>query len=314
LPKGEEIALKAIDPAAESTFVVRASYRMTTVRLWKSLLMVVAALCAPIAGLAAGPAVLQEPIVMMWQVTGDSAPAEMSGLAELGINTIQSFGLKNASPEYVSRYLNAAKESNLRVIPTLGSEGRGSSCKLSKEGEDFLRRYAAHPAIAAWHGVDEPANGEISRTCQRAIYSRIKALDGKRPVMVSINFTSQGHYDEYFAEDAFDILDLHRYVNPAIAGAQANLLERFKKNKTREYPVIVTLRAFNAPEGLRRRDISPGSLRAQYKFFFEQHRVSANIGFYGWRLAPNQGITQIPWLQREFEDFARQAFEPRLQP
>jgi hypothetical protein len=66
----------------------------------------------------------------------------------------------------------------------------------------------------------------------------------------------------------------------------------------------VTLRAFNAPRKVKRLDMRPGTLFEQYRFFFEEQKVTRNIGFYGWRLAPNKGIKQIDWMRTEFEEFA----------
>jgi hypothetical protein len=36
--------------------------------------------------------------------------------------------------------------------------------------------------------------------------------------------------------------------------------------------------------------------------------VTENIGFYGWQLAPNEGINQLSWLRPDLERFAGRMF------
>lgn len=240
-------------------------------------------------------------IVMMWQVTGRNYEADFREIRALGVNTVQSFALAGEDPAYVDGYLRAAGEAGLGVVPYLGKfiEGRDAGCALSAAGEDFVRARATAPALLAWHTVDEPANHGISKSCQRRIYERVKAIDPGHPVLVSVNFTKQREYDEYFDEGAFDILDLHRYPNPEVGPAQQRLLSTFRRNRSRDYRVIVTLRAFDAPAKVRRLDMRQGSLFEQYRYFFGADRVGQDVGFYGWRLAPNRGISQVEWLKAE---------------
>lgn len=250
---------------------------------------------------------LSEPIVLMWQVTGDGIAADFEVLAKAGVNAVQSFSLSRQPQEYVDAYMDAAAKQKLGVVAFVGNfvEGMDGACALSESGVAFVRRYASHPGLAAWHSVDEPANHDVSKECQRRVYARLKELDPKHPVFLSINFTKQSEYDRYFAEDAFDVLDLHKYVNPHVGRGQRSLVTLFKSNRKRAYPVIVTLRAFNAPGKVKRMDMRPGTLLEQYRFFFEEQKLTRNIGFYGWRLAPNKGIRQIDWVRAEFEEFAQ---------
>jgi hypothetical protein len=258
------------------------------------------------------PRPLPEPMVLMWQVTGDGFATDLPALQRLGINAVQSFGLSRKPAAFVDGYLRAAEAAGLVVIPYVGInlQSAREQCELTQEGADFVRRYASNPVIAAWHSADEPSNHGVSKACQARLYQKLKELDPTRPIMVSTNFTKQSEYDAYFAENGFDILDLHRYVNPSIARAQRNLVTLFRKNQTRSYPVIVTLRAFNAPQRVRRVDMRKGDLIAQYRFFFEDERLGGNIGFYGWELAPNKGISQIPALRSEFEQLMREKVLP----
>jgi hypothetical protein len=76
-----------------------------------------------------------------------------------------------------------------------------------------------------------------------------------------------------------------------------------------QLPRIVTLRAFDAPGKVRREGMQAGGLASQYEYFFVKNRIGDDIGFYGWQLAPNLGISQIYWLRQEF---GRLALEKKL--
>lgn len=278
----------------------------------KRLTSIAAALCIAQAVCAAEPRRLPDPIVMMWQVAGEDPESDFKELLGLGVNTVQSFGLSRKPEEYVERYLAAAEASGMAVIPFVGDPPLNPHpiCGLTEEGADFVRRHLASPAIVAWHTADEPSLRHVSRACQRQRYASVKALDPGRPVLVSTNFTKQAEYDEYFDEAAFDILDLHKYVNPHVAKSQRDLIAVFRKNRKKSYPVIMTFRAFNAPARPLRFDMREGDLRAQYRYFVEEAGITRNIGFYGWNLTKNLGIAQVPWMRREFETLMREKIRP----
>lgn len=272
--------------------------------------------CAVQAALADGPRALPDPVVMMWQVAGEDPASGFAELAALGVNTVQSFGLAWTKPDYVERYLAAAESAGIAVIPFIGDRPRdpARSCGLPAAGADFIRRHRESSAIVAWHSADEPSLREVSRECQRRLYAEIKAIDPARPVLVSINYTTQREYDGYFAEDAFDVLDLHKYVNPRVGRSQRNLVELFRRNRKKAYPVIMTLRAFDAPAKPLRLDMREGGLAAQYRFFIEESGITRNVGFYGWDLSSNLGIPRVPWLRREFEALMRDRIRPAAAP
>lgn len=257
---------------------------------------------------AANAAELPSRIVMMWQVTGRDYAGDFRELQQLGVNVAQSFALADMDPAYVDGYFEAAAQAGIGVVPFIGKfvEGQGDDCALSAAGEAFVRAHAGEPALLAWHTVDEPTNHGITKACQLRLYRQVKAIDPDHLVFVSISYTKQPEYDGFFEERAFDFLDLHRYVNPDVGPAQERLIDLFRRNRTRDYRVIVTLRAFDAPAKERRQAMQPGTLFEQYKYFFATNRLGDDIGFYGWRLAPNLGISQIDWLKDEFGRLARE--------
>jgi len=257
---------------------------------------------------------LPEPIAMMWQVAGDDPEADFAVLGSLGVNTVQSFSLASRPQEYVERYLRAAEAAGMAVVPFVGRRKNqpGDPCSLSGSGRRFVERYRGNPAIAAWHSVDEPGLRGISRDCQAALYAAVKTLDPARPVLLSANFTSQREYDQYFSESAFDILDLHKYVNLGIGPGQRALVRLFRQNRKRSYRVIITLRAFNSPAKFWRFDMREGSLFDQYRYFFEDEKLTPDIGFYGWSLAPNRGLANLPKLAAEFEQLVREKLRPHV--
>ena len=256
-------------------------------------------------GAVAAP--LPSRIVLMWQVTGRDYAADMQQLAGLGVNAIQSFALVKQDPSYVSGYLDAAAKAGLGVIPFIGPSGRGepSQCDLSPAAHDFVVRYENSPAIAAWEIVDEPKSHGISQDCQLKIHAALKSIDPNHPTMIAMNLTTQSDYDQYFNESAFEILDLHSYVNSAIDRPQRNLVDLFKKNHRGSYPTIVTLRAFNSPGADNWHDVTAADLNSQFDFFIEGNLRGSGVGFYGWELAPNKGIKQVPDLRAGFEQIMR---------
>ena len=102
--------------------------------------------------------------------------------------------------------------------------------------------------------------------------------------MLSSNNDDAGDFDRYFAEDAFDILEIHKYVNPRPAAAQERMLALLRTRRTRGYPVIITLRAYDAPHKPARLPMVEGSLLEQYRYFIEGPGLTRNVGFYGWDL------------------------------
>lgn len=256
---------------------------------------------------------LSDPIVMMWQVAGDDPAADFGVLRALGVNTVQSFNLVARPQDYVQRYLAAAEAAGMAVIPFIGNRktDRGDPCELPEAGRQFILRHRSSAAVVAWHSADEPELRGTPRVCQVRLYAEIKSLDPGRPVLLSATFSSQEQYDEYFTEDAFDILDLHKYVNLRVASPQREMVRLFRENRKRSYPVIVTLRAFDSPGKFWRFDMDDGDLIDQYRYFIEEEGLTRNVGFYGWNLAPNLGIASLPALRREFERLMREKFRQK---
>lgn len=243
------------------------------------------------------------PIVLMWQVQQSGPHGDFALLRNLGVNAVQASKLATWPDAEIQAYLDGAHSERLKVFVYLGifRQGDGPDCRYSDAGIRLIRTYQSHPAVYAWHSLDEPAGHGISRECQRALYDSIKALDPTRPVMVSSNTDDGDDYERYFEERAFDILEMHKYVNPHPSTAQERLLDLFRAHRSRDYPVIITLRAFNAPHKLARRPMTEGSLTEQYAFFFAEPPLTRNLGFYGWDLSPNRGLKNDPDLRRDFD-------------
>ena len=246
---------------------------------------------------------MTEPVVLMWQVQQSGPAGDFALLRSLGINAVQSSRLATWPATEVQAYLDGAERAGLKVFLYLGvfRQGTGADCRYADEAARFVREWRSHPAIVAWHSLDEPGSNHISRDCQRALYRAIKALDPGRPVMLSSNNDDSRDYDRYFAEDAFDIFELHKYVNPRPAEAQARMLDLLRTKRRREYPVIITLRAYNAPHKPARLPMTEDSLQEQYRYFISGPAITRNFGFYGWDLSPNRGIKNDPAIRRSFD-------------
>lgn len=267
----------------------------------------------PPAATAATQSAAGEPIVLMWQVQQSGPRGDFALLRGLGINTVQSSRIATWPPDEARGYLDAAEREGLRVIAYLGvfREGTGPGCGYAPPAMRFIDEFRDHPALFAWHSLDEPAGHRIAPACQRALYEAIKRRDPSHPVLVSTNNDDEADYDGYFAEDAFDIYEVHKYVNPHPAAAQGRMIELLRARRTRDYPVIITLRAFNAPHKPLRLDMREGSLDEQYEFFIAKPGITRNVGFYGWELAPNRGIRDDPGLRDAFAAFtARRLRDP----
>lgn len=257
--------------------------------------------------LLGGTAAASEPIFMMWQVQQTGPKGDFEELRSLGINTVQASRLATWPAADVQAYLDGAERTGLKVIVYLGIFRKGSdaNCDYSPEALQFMRTYKSHPAIYAWHTVDEPAEHDITVACQRRLYRLVKTEDPGRPVMISTNNNSQSKYSRYFAEDAFDIFEMHKYVNPRPGVSQQLLMSLFKSNRRRDYPVIVTLRAYNAPQREKREAMTSDSLQEQYRFFIEEPKLTRNVAFYGWGLSPSVGIKDDPALREQFVTLMR---------
>lgn len=244
----------------------------------------------------------EERIVLMWQVHPNTGNEDLQFLSENGITHIQSFRVYLYNSLEIERYLNKAEEMGLGVIAYVGNHvGTGLDCTYNKKSLDFVYRYKAHKSIVAWHILDEPANKKIGKDCQRSLYRLIKSIDPNKPAMISANNNSEIKYDKWFTEDAFDILELHYYVNPKPGRGQKNLVDFFLKNRKKSYQVIISFRAFNSPNKTGRVKMVPGSFNQQYSFFIENSGITSSFGFYGWDLNPNLGIKVIPSLLEEFK-------------
>jgi len=256
---------------------------------------------------------LPDPIVLMWQVQQSGPHGDFALLRRLGINTVQSSRITTWPPSAVLAYLDAAEDAGLRVIAYLGlyREGTGPDCRYAPEANRFVAQYRSHPALLAWHSLDEPAGHGITPACQRALYAAIKLEDPVHAVMVSTNNDDESAYERYFAADAFDIYEVHKYVNPHPGTAQRDLLGLLGSLRPHGYPVIVTLRAFNAPAKPLRLDMTAGSFDEQYDFFIERPGLTRDVGFYGWELSPNRGIRDDPAIRGAFIEFMERRFRER---
>ncbi|MEW6221016.1 MAG: hypothetical protein AB1634_16000, partial [Thermodesulfobacteriota bacterium] len=121
-------------------------------------------------------------------------------------------------------------------------------------------------------------------------------LDPERPVMLSTNCVTREEFAAFFTEGAFDILEMHAYVNPQVGDRQRQQIASFLAVRRGRYPLIVSLRAF---EGAGWQPLPPGSLAAQREFYRQQQDLTENLGFYGWDLSPNRGLRQVERLRQE---------------
>ncbi|MBI4653427.1 MAG: hypothetical protein HY752_00270 [Nitrospirae bacterium] len=248
---------------------------------------------------------LNDRLVLMWQVQKDISDEDLKFLKEKGVNLVQSFNILKWTEEEIQNYLDRMGKNGMGVImsidkaPILNRTASGWSYNYTKAAE-FINRWKNHPSIFAWHICDEPssANKKIPVSLQEEIYRHIKSLDPAGQVFISWNGTVDEHYN-FFSEKAFDMLDIHAYVNDYPGHRQKNLIEIFKRHRTRIYPVLITISVHNRQN---RPKLPSDAVRQQYEFFFKQNNLTRSIGFYGWKLSPNTGIKDDSGLIRQFMD------------
>jgi len=244
--------------------------------------------------------------VLMWQVQKDVSDSDLALLAGKGVNLIQAFGIVNWNDDEIKTYLDKAEKHGMGVVFTMGGLFDKSKSELSFDSERakvLIGKWKEHPASFAWHPFDEPSHEKamIPPHFLKEIYGFLKAEDPVGTVMISWNGTSDKHYDCCFSEEAFDLLDLHAYVREIPGERQQRLIETFIKHRKKIYPVIITIRSFNG--GRKKRIPLPANgLRLQYDFFFKKHKITDNIGFYGWGLGNYRGIKDDPDLLRQFKE------------
>lgn len=248
---------------------------------------------------------LNFPIRMMWQVHQSVSDAQLDEFNTLGINTIHSFNIVSWPDKQIKEYLDRAAAHGIHVIAYIGFVKSSSPGWIydKERAKEFINKWKNHPAILAWHILDEPIN-RYSKSFQEEIYQFVKSLDTERPVMISFNGGPAHQWREYFTEEAFDILDIHRYPNPEL-NREEELIKGFLKARTKNYPVIVTLRAFNGPKWV---DLPSGSIKAQFNLF-KKHNLRNNIAFYGWHLSPNTGLNRLPEMYDEVKALLKEITE-----
>lgn len=242
----------------------------------------------------------------MWQVHHETSDEQLEEFREIGINTIHSFNMRVWSDSQVKKYLDRAADHGIGVIAWPGTAKRspGSPLGWTYEEENarkFINKWKSHPAILAWHILDEPLTRQHPKSFQKAVYRFVKNLDPVRPVMISLDAGGNYQWEEYFTEKAFDVLEIHEYPNPNVDRTQ-RVINDFLKYRTKNYPVIAGMRAFNAPKWV---DIPPGTIKAQYALY-KKYNLADNIAFYGWNLSPDIGLKQSPQMYNEVKAILRE--------
>jgi hypothetical protein len=241
-------------------------------------------------------------MAVMWQVPLDVSDNDLELMKKKGINVIQSFNTDSWKDEEVKRYLDKAQKHGLGVIVSVDSfskKQREEYILDSQKMSAFIKKWKDHPAVFAWHTFDEASakEREVPHPFQERVKSYVKELSPSTKVMISWNGTTDEHYKRSFSERAFDLLDIHAYVQDVPARRQQALIDQLKKHKKGEYPVLITLRVFN---GEKFPVLPADGLKKQYEFFFGRGRITDNIGFYGWKLSRNKGISDDADMMRQF--------------
>lgn len=235
----------------------------------------------------------------MWQFDFDREEYS-SELQCVGV--LQHFQFLNHPESELSEVFDKLKIADKKALPYLGNNiiREPSSCFLDKIARRAVEKYSNNSSIYGWHIVDEPEGRNISAACQLQLYSEIKGIDPHTPVVVSTNSSRSEAFEHYLDVNAFDILTFHRYVNPVIDKAQVRQQREIGKLDLTGKKLLVTLRAFNSPKP-RRVDITAKNITDQLEHYLTTPPELDGVGFYGWQLAPNTGISQSDVLSEGYE-------------
>jgi len=243
------------------------------------------------------------PLVIMWQVPKSTSDNDMREMHDKGVNVIQHFQLTNWTDKEILAYLDRANQNRMSVLIYLGHvlgrpETANGKWDFGSNANAFVFKWHNHPAVYGWHTFDEPK--EMKKIAyakdQDEIYDKIKLVDSAHPVVVSTNLISDSDYKLFFSEKSFDILEMHAYPNGSDLQRQKDLIKSLEKHRNRKYPIWFTIRAFNGGSWV---DLTSDSLQRQFALACQIKGIEG-IGFYGWKLAPNKGITDVPSIMDKF--------------
>jgi len=161
---------------------------------------------------------------------------------------------------------------------------------------DYISKWKHHPGLFGWYTFDEPDLRGQSKAFQETVYDSIKKYDKEHPVMIAYG---DGHWGNYFTEEAFDILMVVAYPyhrNHDSTSSMRNTAERIRKFKTRDYRVIPVIQAFYGENY-----INPsGHIEDQY-LFWRERLEGENCAFYYWGIGDSQytGVAEDPEIYEE---------------
>lgn len=227
---------------------------------------------------------------IMWQF--DFSRAEYSSDLEC-IGVLQHFRFFDLPESEFADVFQKLESADKKIMPYLGNNivQASSSCVLDDVATGIVSKYANNDLVYGWHIVDEPEGDNMSGACQLQLYDEVKKIDPNTPVVVSTNTSRSSGFRGHLNVDAFDILTFHRYVNPSIDRAQIRQQQEIEKLELADKKLVVTLRAFNSPK-VRRVDMMAQDMDDQLRHYLTTQPTVDGFGFYGWKLAPNTGISQ----------------------
>ncbi|MBN2309127.1 MAG: hypothetical protein JXR94_09165 [Candidatus Hydrogenedentes bacterium] len=141
-------------------------------------------------------------------------PDDLPLLAEAGFNTVHSYLWEGErTPETGQAWLDAADRAGLKCLVGLyrpDVKAMDSEAMLQR-----IEQYRDHPALLAWHTMDEPAwdkEGNEGKRYMPAAYALLKEHDPKHPVTAVVcHFT-----DPALFEPSLDVMQADYYPVPPI--------------------------------------------------------------------------------------------------
>ncbi len=156
----------------------------------------------------------------IYQANTDDFPM----LAEAGFNLVHTYGWEGtATYDHGQKWLDAAHQNGLMALVGLY---RPDVKQMSFEGAiTRIEKYSDHPALLAWHTMDEPGwdhvptsclgvdiDGRMGKTYMPATYDMIRQHDPNHPVTAVVcHFSDAGRF-----MDSVDVMQADYYCVPPI--------------------------------------------------------------------------------------------------
>ena len=222
--------------------------------------------------------------------TNENGDFDLAG--EAHFNAVLDYNLLWQSDEVIEDCLDLCYQYGFKVFVPLPYYDKETDFLNRPEIERQIQKWKSHPAIYSWYILDEPVLNKVPKASQEEFYDLVKSLDTRPVSIVVTGSNTDGKWQSYFTEKAFDLLFFAIYPYVKGGAEYVNLymnlcITRFLPHKKGDYPVIPVIQAFYDSD--ESDFLNPtGHLQEMYEVFEDYQLVSNGLAFYAWRPGGNQ--------------------------